>query len=387
VTLGALGGRLMEPVRVTPMHEWHLEHGAKMMNAGLWKRPEHYGDIESEVSAVRERAGLIDLTPLGKFHVQGPDARELLERIYTNKWEKLGVGRVRYGIMVNEEGIIIDDGVTARLDDDFYYMTATSSGASSAYEYIQWWLQSGWQMDVTLTNATDFRAAMNLAGPRSRDVLMKITEGVDLSNDAFPYMHVREATVAGAPALLMRIGFTGELSYEIHVPSGFALHVWEAILKAGSEFGIAPFGVEAQRTLRLEKGHFIVGQDTDGLTNPFEADAAWAVKLDKADFLGKPSLQRASQAGITHKLVGFEMPDGTLPEEANQIVRAGDGIIGRVTSVRYSPTLDKVIGLCWLPIDMTQPGTTFSVRVRGELKTGRVAHHPFYDPDGERLRS
>jgi sarcosine oxidase subunit alpha len=200
-------------------------------------------------------------------------------------------------------------------------------------------------------------------------------------------MHAKEATVAGAPALLMRIGFTGELSYEIHVPSGYGLHVWTALMEAGREFGIAPFGVEAQRTLRLEKGHFIVGQDTDALTNPFEADAAWVVKLDKDDFLGKPSLQRANETGISHKLVGFEMPDGTLPEEANQIVRAGDGIIGRVTSARYSPTLDKVIGLCWLPIEMTESGTPFSVRVRGELKTGRVLHHPFYDPDGEKLRS
>jgi sarcosine oxidase subunit alpha len=271
-------------------------------------------------------------------------------------------------------------------------MTATSSGASGIFENIEWNLQSGWPFDVHLLNATDLRAAMNLAGPRSRDVLAKVTQGVDLSNSAFPYMSVRQATVAGVPALLLRIGFTGELSYEIHVPSGYGLHLWEALLKAGEEFGIVPFGVEAQRVLRLEKGHIIVSQDTDGLTNPFEAGMEWAVKLDKQDFTGKASLIMANKKGVMKKLVGFEMPDGTIPEEANQIVRPGNGpigleIIGRITSVRRSPTLKKVIGLCWLPVDMTEPGQEFTVRVRGQLRTGRVVPLPFYDPDGLRLNS
>lgn len=392
VTMGALGGRLMEPVRVSPMHDWHVKHGAAMMNAGLWKRPDHYGDPSAEVRAVRERVGLIDVTPLGKFHLHGPGVPSLLERVYTNRWQKLDIGRVRYGLMVNEEGVVLDDGVTARLDDDFFYMTATSSGASGIFENIEWNLQSGWPFDVHLLNATDLRAAMNLAGPRSRDVLEKVTQGADLSNSAFPYVSVRQATVAGVPALLLRIGFTGELSYEIHVPSGYGLHVWEALLKAGEEFGIAPFGVEAQRVLRLEKGHIIVSQDTDGLTNPFEAGMEWAVKLDKQDFTGKASLIMANKKGIMKKLVGFEMPDGTMPEEANQIVRPGNGpigleIIGRITSVRRSPTLEKVIGLCWLPVDMTEPGQEFTVRVRGQLRTGRVVPLPFYDPDGLRLNS
>lgn len=392
VTMGALGGRLMEPARVSPMHDWHVKHGAAMMNAGLWKRPDHYGDSSAEVRAVRERVGLIDVTPLGKFHLHGPGVPGLLERVYTNRWQKLDVGRARYGLMVNEEGVVLDDGVTARVDDDFFYMTATSSGASGIFENIEWNLQSGWPFDVHLLNATDLRAAMNLAGPRSRDVLAKVTQGVDLSNSAFPYMSVRQATVAGVPALLLRIGFTGELSYEIHVPSGYGLHLWEALLKAGEEFGIVPFGVEAQRVLRLEKGHIIVSQDTDGLTNPFEAGMEWAVKLDKQDFTGKASLMMANKKGVTKKLVGFEMPDGTMPEEANQIVRPGNGpigleIIGRITSVRRSPTLKKVIGLCWLPVDMTEPGQEFTVRVRGQLRTGRVVPLPFYDPDGLRLNS
>ena len=393
VTLGALGGRLMEPVQYTPIHQWHKEQGAKFMNAGLWKRPEHYGNPHDEVRAVRERVGMIDVSTLGKFHLHGNDVSLLLEKLYTNRWKKLGVGRVRYGVMVSGEGVVMDDGVTAHLDEKFYYMTATSGGAGRINEWIEWWLQSGWNYDLHVTNATDLRSAFNIAGPRSRDVLQRLTTDIDLSNDDFGYMHARQGTIADVPAILMRIGFTGELSYEVHVPSAYALHVWEAIMQAGEEFRISPFGVEAQRVLRLEKGHIIVGQDTDALTNPLEADMEWAVKLGKEDFLGKYSLQRISKRGLQNKLVGFTMPDGTLPEEANQIVvknpskPIGLEIIGRVTSVRYSPTLNKIVGLCWLPVDKAKDGTEFLVRVKGELKTGRVISHPFYDPDGSKLRS
>src|SRR5258708_32331513 len=195
-------------------------------------------------------------------------------------------------------------------------------------------------------------------------------------------MHARQGMVAGAPALLLRVGFTGELGYEIHVPSGFGLQVWEALMNAGKAYNIKPFGVEAPRILRLEEGHIIVGQDTDGLSNPLEAGLDGLVKLDKDDFIGKTSLVIANDRGIKQRLAGFEMADGTLPEEGNQIVRPGSGpigrqIIGRITSVRRSPTLDKVIGLCWLPAEMTEPGQEFTIRVRGRLKTGRALRLPF----------
>lgn len=388
VTLGALAGRSMEPVRVTPMHDWHVRRGGKLMNAGVWKRPEHYGDPQAEVRAVRNGVGLIDISTLGKFHLTGADVPTLLERLYINRWQKLEIGRVRYGVMLNQEGVVMDDGVTARLSENFYYMTATSSGAGQVYEWIESFLQTGWQLDVHVLDATELRAAMNLTGPRARDVLVKVTEGIDLSKTAFPYMHAREGKVAGAPALLLRVGFTGELGYEIHVPSGYALHVWEALMAAGADYGIVPFGVEAQRVMRLEKGHIIVSQDTDGLTKPLEAGLDGLVKLDKDDFIGKTSLVFASERGIEKRLVGFEMD--TLPEEGNQIVQPGGRgleMIGRITSARYSPTLDKVIGLCWLPEAMTQPGQAFTVRVRGALQTGRVAALPFYDPDGARLNA
>ncbi len=392
VSMGALGGRLLEPVRYTPMHLWHGDRGAKMMNAEQWKRPEHYGDPAAEVRVVREAVGLIDVSTLGKMLLHGAQVPDLLERVYTNRWRKLDVGRVRYGLMANDEGVVMDDGVTARLADDLYYMTTTSSGAGAIYEWIEWWLQSGWEYDLRLINATELHAAMNLAGPRSREVLAKVCIDTDLSNEAFPYMGIRQATIAGAPALLMRIGFTGELSYEIHVPSGYGLHVWQALMDAGADHNIRPFGVEAQRVLRLEKAHIIIGQDTDGLTSPFEAGMAWAVKTSKPDFLGRRALVMDDERGLTKRLVGFTMPDGTLPEEGNQIVQRRDRptgleIIGRVTSVRHSPTLNKVIGLCWLPTDMAVPGTDFTVRVRGKLLTGSVIETPFYDPDEARLRA
>lgn len=389
VTMETLAGRVMEPVRLTPLHAWHESQNARMMNAGEWKRPEHYGDPEAEALAVHERVGIIDVSTLGKLHISGPDAARLLERLYTNYWHKLSVGRVRYGVMVNDEGVVMDDGITARLGENLYYTTTTSSGATSVYEWIEWWLQSGWQLDVQVVNVAEAFAALNIAGPHARDVLVSVVaEDVDLRSGAFPYMHVRQMSVAGVPATVMRIGFTGELSYEIHVPSGYAAHVWQALIDVGEAYGITPFGVEAQRILRLEKGHILVGQDTDALTNPFEASMGWAVKLDKNDFLGKPAL--AGQVNnVKKRLVGFEMLDNVLPDEMNQIVRQGPRgleIIGRVTSVRRSPILKKVIGLCWLPADMAVVGETFAVRVRGQLQMGRVADTPFYDPDGSRLR-
>ncbi|MFQ5959910.1 MAG: 2Fe-2S iron-sulfur cluster-binding protein [Candidatus Methylomirabilales bacterium] len=392
IAMRTLAGRPMDPVRYTPIHRWHTEHGAAMMVAGAWIRPEHYGDPIEEVRAVRERVGLIDVSTLGKFHLHGSEVPELLERIYTNRWRKLNVGRARYGVMVNEEGVVMDDGVTAHLDEHLYYMSATSSGATGAYEWIEWWLQSGWELDVHVTDATELRAAMNLTGPRAREVLAKVAHKVDLSNAAFPYMQVRQASVAGAPAILLRIGFTGELGYEIHTPSGYALHVWEALMDAGAEFGIQAFGVEAQRVLRLEKGHIIVGQDTDSLTDPLEAGMGWVVKLEKPDFLGRPALALAKQADSGRTLVGFEVPSGDLPEEANQIVRPGDGpigleILGRITSVRRSPTLDKVVGLAWLPRELRESGTRFTIRSRGELIEAEVVDLPFYDPEGARLRN
>ncbi|MFN8455613.1 MAG: 2Fe-2S iron-sulfur cluster-binding protein [Anaerolineae bacterium] len=393
VPLGTLAGRVMEPVKYTPIHAWHVARGAKLMNAGVWKRPDHYGNPAAEVLGTRTSLGLIDVGTLGKIMLRGQDIPAMLERLYTNKWSGLGVGRARYGLMCNEEGIVSDDGVAARLSEDTWYLTCTTGGAEAVYEGIEWNLQSGWNYRVHVANLTDTYAAMNLTGPNARAVLQPLTD-IDLSNEAFPYMGARQGTVAGVPVILLRIGFTGELGYEIHTPAGFGLYLWETLIEAGQKFNITPFGVEAQRIMRLEKGHIIVSQDTDGLTNPFMADLDWAVKMDKPDFSGKPALVRVQRRGVTHKLIGYEMLDPNfVPEEANQIVRPnpswpiGLEIIGRITSSRYSPTLKKSIGLGWLPLDMGQPGQEFTVRVQGELHQGRVVSLPFYDPNGVRLKS
>ena len=391
VTLGALAGQNMEPVQVSPIQEWHLARGAKMMVAGLWLRPEHYGDPRAEVKAVRERVGLIDVSPLGKMQLTGPGAPDLLERIYVNQWRKLRVGRVRYGVMCNDEGVVLNDGVCAHLKTEEWYMTTTTTGASAMFEWIQWWLQSGWGEGVHLSDLTDAFSAFNLAGPQSRAVLGKLTDR-NLANKAFPYMRIRSAKVAGVPCRLLRIGFTGELSYEIHCPSGYALHIWEALMAAGEEFGIVPFGVEAQRTLRLEKAHIIVGQDTDALSDPLSANMEWAVKLNKRDFLGKRPLMRISAEGPRQLLVGFKMGrQEAVPDKGAQIVKDGSGgkldIIGWVTSSRFSPTLQEPIGLCWLPADLAaQNCAPFTIRMNGNLEEARVYHGAFYDPDGERLR-
>ena len=392
VTLGALAGQNMEPVQTTPIHQWHLDQGAHMMVAGLWLRPNHYGDPAAEALCVRDRVGLIDVSPLGKLQITGPGVPELLERIYINQWRDLRVGRVRYGVMCNDEGVVLNDGVCAHLRKDTWYMTTTSTGATTIFEWLQWWLQSGWGEGVHLTDLTDTYSAFNLAGPQSRAVLEKLTER-NLANKAFPYMRIRSAKIADVACLLLRIGFTGELSYEVHCPSGYALHVWEALMDAGREFGIVPFGVEAQRILRLEKAHIIVGQDTDAMSDPLSANMAWAVKLNKPDFLGKPSLMRIFAEGPKQLLVGFKMVDpDVVPAEGLQIVAPeADGrleIIGWVTSSRFSPTLEEGIGLCWLPTDIaSQNGAPFTIRMDGYLKEARVHHGAFYDPDGERLRT
>lgn len=384
VKLGLLAGRKLEPARHTPMHHRHLALGAKMMNAGQWLRPEHYGDPRAEVIGVHQRVGLIDVSTLGKIELRGPDSLPFLERIYTARFADLQVGRLRYGLMCSEEGVIFDDGVVGRLAGDHFYVTTTTGGLSSVYEWMAWWL-AAWDYQLELFNVTTDYAAVNLAGPQARETLQKLA-GMDVSNRAFPYMHLREAQLAGIPARLMRIGFVGELGYEIHVPAQYGDYLWKSLMAAGAEFGIAPFGVEAQRVLRLEKGHLIVGQDTDALTDPFGAGLGWSVKLDKADFIGKAMLAFRRQRGLRDQLVKFEMLDPSIvPGEGEQIVE-DRRFIGRVTSARYSPTLEKSIGMAWVPPSKAAPGTQLHVRVNGSTQDARVVVQPFFDPQGSRLR-
>lgn len=391
VSLGALAGRILKPVRYSPMQPWHARHGAVPLVAGQWIRPDHYGDPAAEVRAVRERVGIIDVTPIGKLDLRGPDVPALLNLLYVNKWSQLGVGRVRYGVMCAEDGVVLDDGVTGRLSEQHYLMSTTSSGAGNVWEWVERWLQTEhpeWR--VHATGLTTAYASINIAGPSSRELLSRLAEGVDLRPEAFGYMHVRTGTVAGVEdCVLWRIGFTGELSYEIHVPAGYGLHVWERLIAAGADLGVVPFGVEAQRILRLEKGHIIVGQDTDGLTHGYAAGLDWAIKLEKPDFVGKLELAWQAERGGYPHLVGLRPVSGqVVPAEASQIISDGGHIVGRVTSSRMSPTLDRAICLAQLDAHLAEPGTRVTIRLPdgSDVVAEVTAHHAHVDPEGKRQR-
>ncbi|MBI5760443.1 MAG: (2Fe-2S)-binding protein, partial [Planctomycetales bacterium] len=385
--LGVLAGRALHfsLVRRTPMHAWHEQAGAKMGDAGNWKRPQVYSSVTQEYEAVRQRAGVIDVSTLGKIELRGADVVKFLEFIYPNRFASLKVGRVRYGVICDDAGILLDDGTIARLGDDRFFLTTTTGNADAIDSWFRWWLAGRPEWDVRMTNVSGSYAAMNLAGPRSREVLKKLTDA-DLSSDAMPYLAASECTIAGVSAIVLRIGFVGELGYEIHVPSQFGLHVWEAIMEAGREFSIAPFGLEAQRVLRLEKKHLLPGIDTDALSNPLEADMPWIVKLDKEDFIGKESLARAQQRGDRNKLVGFRLSESVLPDLASLVLCDGK-LGGRITSCGYSPAVGGTIGLAWVPANLAGNGQTIQIQVNGRLIPAVVQDEPFYDPSGVNLKS
>jgi sarcosine oxidase subunit alpha len=391
VSLGALAGAEREPVRRSPIQVWHEQHDAVPLLAGAWIRPDHYGDPHAEVAAVRDGVGIIDVTPIGKLDLRGPDVARLLNLVYVNKWSKLEVGRVRYGVMCSDDGVVIDDGVTGRLGDDHYLMSTTSSGAAAVWEWLELWLQTehpGWQ--VHITPVTTAYASINVAGPHSRELLARVVHDVDLRPDDFPYMHVRKGTVAGvAGCVLWRIGFTGELSFEVHAPAGYGLHVWQALLEAGSDLGVRVFGMEAQRVLRLEKGHLIVGQDTDGLTKAGSAALDGLVKLDKPDFVGLPELVWQDDAGDGSRLVALRTADGSaLPVEGSQLISDAGALCGRVTSSRFSPTLGRNVALAQVDTAHATPGSEVTIRLVDGGAVGAVVteHLAQVDPEGVRLR-
>lgn len=396
VSLGHLAGRRFHPQRRTPIDHWHVAAGAHVMHAGNWLRPEFYkvdgktrdDCIFDEALNVRQNVGLIDVGTLGKIYVSGTDTARFLERIYTGRFSKQDTGRLRYGLACDELGVIIDDGVVARLADDRFYVTATTGGAAAFYREMQRWALI-FGMDVMLVNATSQLAAMNITGPNSRKVLQELTD-VDLSAKAFPYLGVREGTVAGVSSMLMRVGFVGELGYEIHTPASYGLHVWTSLMKQGHNLGIRPFGVEAQRLLRLEKGHLIVGQDTDALTNPYEANVAWAIGKKKRFFVGGRSLDILREKPLTRRLVGIVFPTdhtGPIPEECHLIISKGK-IVGRITSIAGRSTLGHPIAMAFVPPDMTEPGTKVQIRVDdGSMVDAEVAVLPFYDSENRRQQS
>ena len=396
VPMAHLAGRGFSPERRTPLHDRHQALGAVWMLAGVWQRPEYYAQpgkvrsdcIREEAQAVRQRVGLIDVGTLGKLEVIGPDAAEFLERVYVSRYANLKVGMSRYAVMCDEAGVLIDDGVVARLAEDHFYFTTTTSGAAAIYRELSR-LNTLWKLDCGIVNHTGAFAAINLAGPKSRAVLARLTD-LDLSSSAFPYLGLREATVAGIPARLLRVGFVGEWGYEIHVPASQGRALWDALLKAGQDAGIQPFGVEAQRLLRLEKGHVIVGQDSDGLSTPGEAGLDWAVKMDKPFFIGQRSLRIIAAQPRRQQLVGF-MLEGTDERaaslrECHLAIHQGE-IAGRITSIAWSPSLNRYIGLAYLTPALATVGQSLQFRnSAGDIVTASVVPTPFYDPDNLRQK-
>jgi len=393
VPLSHLAGRGFTPERRTALDAEHEALGAIWMPAGNWRRPEYYAlagksrteAIADEVRAVRNRVGMIDVGTLGKVEVHGPRAAEFLERVYTARFANLKVGMTRYGLMLDEAGIIVDDGVIGRLGPEFFYFTTTTGNSATLFREFGR-LASWWGLAVGLVNVTGHYCAFNLAGPAARSVLHEHT-ALDLSDEAFPYLGIREALVAGAPCRIMRVGFVGELGYEIHLPAAYAVDLWRALLASGSRFQIQPFGVEAQRMLRLEKGHIIVGQDTDGVTNALEIDAPWALKMDKPFFVGQRSLRILEKQPRRQTLVGFSLPPEAprRPKECQLVIDRGQ-IAGRVTSVGWSPTLARCIGLAL--VTPTQAAAR-QLRIRidhDEELAADIVPLPFYDPRGERQR-
>jgi sarcosine oxidase, subunit alpha len=391
VALAHLAGRGFTPERRTPVDADHTARGAVWMPAGNWRRPEYYAvpgksrdeSIAEEVRAVRNRVGLIDVSTLGKIEVNGPDAAELLERVYCARFANLKIGMTRYGLMLDEAGIVVDDGVVGRLGEETYYFTTTTGNSATVFRELGR-LASWWGLNVGLANLTGHYAAFNLAGPAARVVLQKHTS-LDLAHGSFSYLGIREARIADAPCRIMRVGFVGELGYEIHLPAGQAPELWRVLLASGARFQIQPFGVEAQRMLRLEKGHIIVGQDTDGVTNALEIEAPWAIKMDKRFFIGQRSLQILARQPRRQTLVGFSLPPEAQrsPKECHLAIRDGH-IAGRVTSVGFSSTLGRHIGLA-----LVEPQLAARKHLRIRIESGveieaDIEQPPFYDPKGDR---
>jgi sarcosine oxidase subunit alpha len=386
VPMGVLAGRPIEPAKRSSIHGRHRELNGNIKWAGDWRRPYDYGDPQQEALAVHQAAGLIDVSTLGKLLVRGAEAGEFLDRLYPNRFSDLKPGRIRYGVISSDAGRIVDDGTICRIDEDTFYVTTTSSGAGAVEEWFSWWL-ADWRMDVRLTDLTQGLAAVNLAGPNARAILSQLTD-LDCSPDAFRYLDAKQANIAGVACLILRIGFVGEVGYEFHFSAAYGEHVWDALMEAGRDHGLKPFGLEPQRILRLQKMHILVGQDTDSESTPFGAAMPWTVKLDKSqDFIGKWALEHYAGEEPATRLVGFTLADGYVPTEGAVIVDSVGEPAGQVTSARFSPVLDRVIGMAWVPSPLARDGARVTISDQGRMTNAHIQTRPFYDPEGEVLRS
>ncbi|MEX3931957.1 sarcosine oxidase subunit alpha family protein [Paraburkholderia phymatum] len=404
VSFGTFAGRelgdLLDPIRKTAVHEWHVENGAMFEDVGNWKRPWYFplkgedlhAAVKRECLAVRNSVGILDASTLGKIDIQGPDAAKLLNWMYTNPWSKLEVGKCRYGLMLDENGMVFDDGVTVRLGEQHFMMTTTTGGAARVLTWMERWLQTEWpNMKVRLASVTDHWATFAVVGPKSRKVVQKVCSDIDFANEAFPFMSYRNGTVAGVKARVMRISFSGELAYEVNVPANMGRAVWEALMAAGAEFNITPYGTETMHVLRAEKGYIIVGQDTDGSITPHDLGMGGLVAKSK-DFLGRRSLTRSDTAKEGRKqFVGLlsDDPQFVIPE-GSQIVAGpfqGDTapMLGHVTSSYYSPILKRSIALAVVKGGLNKMGQSVTIPLSsGKQIAAKIASPVFYDTEGVR---
>jgi sarcosine oxidase subunit alpha len=404
-TFGALAGHakgaLFQPTRTTNIDSWAQAHGAVFELVAQWRRARYFpksgedmhAAVNRECVAVRSSVGIFDASTLGKIEVVGPDAAEFLNRMYTNPWKALEPGRCRYGLLLKEDGFITDDGVSARLAPDRFHLTTTTGGAARVLNMMEDYLQTEWpDLDVWLTSTTEQYAVIALQGPNARKLLEPLVEGIDLSAEAFPHMAIREGMICGIPTRLFRVSFTGELGFEINVPTAYGRAVWERLMAEGAQYDITPYGTEAMHVLRAEKGFIIVGQDTDGTVTPFDAGLDWAVGKKKPDFVGKRSMARPDIVAPRRKqLVGLLTDDpNVVLEEGAQIVADPKQpvpmtMIGHVTSSYWSEALGRSIALALVAGGHEMTGDTLHIPMPGKTHTAKVSGLVFYDPEGARL--
>ncbi|GAA4524753.1 2Fe-2S iron-sulfur cluster-binding protein [Amycolatopsis samaneae] len=405
VPFAALAGRdrgeLHDPVRVTAIHPWHVARGARFENVGQWKRPWYYplpGEsmdtaVLRECRAAREGVAMMDGSTLGKIDLQGPDAGTFLDLLYTTMMSTLKVGRVRYGVMCGVDGMVIDDGTVLRAAEDRWLVTTTTGNAAMVLDWMEEWLQTEWpHLTVFATSVTEHWVTVPLVGPCSREVLAAVAPGLDVGNDAFGFMTWRDTEVAGIPARVCRISFSGELAYEINVKSWYGLALWEALMAAGEPYGITPYGTETMHVLRAEKGYPIIGQDTDGTMTPQDLGMSWAVSKKKADFLGKRSFTRAENLRPDRKqLVGLLPvdPDLVLPEGAQlvgteHLPEPPVRMLGHVTSSYRSAALGRTFALAVVRSGRERIGSTLYVPVEGRVVPVTVTESVLYDKEGAR---
>jgi len=406
ISFGLMAGRnrgdLFDPIRVTSIHPWHVAHGALFENVGQWKRPWYFPrageEMESavlrECRAAREGGAVMDASTLGKIDIQGPDAAEFLNRIYTNAFDNLKVGSCRYGLMCKADGMVFDDGVVMHLEPDRWLATTTTGGAAAVLDWMEEWLQTEWpDLKVRLTSVTDHWADVAVVGPRSRDVVRGLFPGLDLSPESFPFMAIREGETAGIPVRLHRITFSGELAYELWTPSWYGLALWEAVMAASEPFGITPYGTEAMHVLRAEKGYIICGQETDGTVTPQDLGMSWIVSKKKP-FVGQRSHKRSDATRPDRKhLVGL-LPverDQLLPEGAQLVLQPNGAapvkMVGHVTSSYRSATLGRTFALAMLQGGRERLGSTVYAPLNGHIVAATVTEPIFYDKENVRRDS